>query len=358
MNNICHNILGTGKLNGEFMSKEELFKRAAKSLEETTGIRTEVKNPKKLGAQPGDGQIKIHAPQIAGEFLLNLNVKKNLTNAALGNLAVEQAKQPEKMVLVADYVTPEQADRLRQAGIPFFDAAGNVYFNEPGLFVFVSGKKGQSEKEKPLRLFRPVSLKVLFLLLADPKSLNHDYRQIAERTGVSLGAVGETFNDLRKNRYLLLPGKNERTLTRIPELLKRWVEAYINKMRINLRVGRFRTDKFQGRWWEDVNIQDFRAAWGGEIAAEKLTDYLNPETVTVYADSPIPQFQARFGLRRDENGNIEIIEKFWQMPEIKETVHPLIVYADLLATNDERNLETARIIYENEITRLTGETAR
>lgn len=336
-------------MKGKFMNNEELFKRAAKSLEETTGICTKAMNPKKMDVQSGNGQIKVHAPQIAGEFLLNLHIKKNLTNAALGNLAVEQAEQREKMVLVADYITPEQADRLRQAGIPFFDAAGNVHFNEPGLFVFVTGKKGRREKEKPLRLFRPVSLKVLFLLLTDPEYLNQDYRRIAERAGVSLGAVGETFNDLRKSRYLLLHGKNERTLTRIPDLLKKWVEAYINKMRINLRVGRFHTDKFQGRWWEDVNIKDFGAAWGGEIAAEKLTDYLIPETVTVYTDSPIPQFQARFGLRHNEGGNIEIIKKFWELSESGETVHPLIVYADLLATGDARNLETARIIYEAEI---------
>ena len=222
--------------------------------------------------------------------------------------------------------------------------------------MLVTGKKAKSEKEKPLRLFRPVSLKVLFLILGYPEYLNQDYRTIAERAGVSLGAVSETFKDLRSSRYLLLPGKNERRLTRTAELLKKWVEAYITKTRIDLRVGRFRTDKFQGKWGEKVKITDYGAVWGGEIAAEKLTDHLNPEIVTIYADSPIPQFQARFGLRRDENGNIEIIEKFWQMPETGETVHPLIVYADLVATGDERNLETARIIYDNEITRLTGET--
>lgn len=338
------------------MKKEDLFEKATKSLMATTGIRVERSKSKIINGEPANGELKIHAPQTAVEYLLNLQLQGNLTSATLGNLAVELTGQAEKTVLVTNYVTPEQAERLRQLDIPFFDAAGNAYFSEPGLFVLITGKKVKEEKERPLRLFRPVSLKVLFLLLGYPEYMQKDYRTIAERVGVSLGAVSETFEDLRKNHYLLLPKKNERILTRTSELLKKWVEAYVNRVRIDSRFGRFRTDKVQGRWWEDVKIKDFDAVWGGEIAAEKLTRHLKPEMVTIYADSPIPKFQSRFGLRRDVGGNIEIIKKFWQMLEEGETAHPLIVYADLVATGDERNLETARIIYEKEIARLTGET--
>jgi hypothetical protein len=76
-------------------------------------------------------------------------------------------------------------------------------------------------------------------LVGYPEYLQKDYRSTTAQARVSLGAVSETFNDLRKNRYLLRLKKNERRLTRTPELLKKWVEAYINKLRIDLRVGRF-----------------------------------------------------------------------------------------------------------------------
>lgn len=340
------------------MQKEDLFEKAAESLKLVTGIEVKKIKRKTDRLPESEGQVNLRAPQNPAAYLYNLSTARNLTNAALGNLIVTRGRQTPKTVLVTEYITPEQAENLRRHNMPFFDAAGNAYFNEPGLFVLMTGKKAKTEKERPLRLFRPVSLKVLFLLLGYPEYLNRDYRTIAEGAGVSLGAVSETFQDLRRSRYLLLPGNNERRLTRRDELLKKWVEAYTNKTRIEMRVGRFRTDKFPGNWWEKVQIGDYGAVWGGEIAAEKLTDHLKPESVTIYADSPIPQFQARFGLRRDENGNIEIIEKFWQLPETGETAHPLIVYADLIGTGDERNLETARIIYDNEIARLTGETAR
>lgn len=148
------------------MAEKNIFERAAESLKSVTGIKVEKVKSKARGIPEIDGQVNLRAPQVATEFLMNLKLKKNLTNAALGNLIVTHGKQMPKTVLVADYLTPEQAEKLRQNNIPFFDVAGNAYFNEPGLFVLVTGKKAKSEKEKPLRLFRPVSLKVLFLIFS------------------------------------------------------------------------------------------------------------------------------------------------------------------------------------------------
>ena len=40
-------------------------------------------------------------------------------------------------------------------------------------------------------------------------------------------------------------------------------------------------------WWKEVtNIGDYYARWGGEVAAEKLTGYLKPATVTIYYRVP------------------------------------------------------------------------
>jgi hypothetical protein len=37
-------------------------------------------------------------------------------------------------------------------------------------------------------------------------------------------------------------------------------------------------------------------------------------------------------------------------------VHPLLVYADLMATGNQRNIETARMIYDQHIIQLVRET--
>ena len=57
-------------------------------------------------------------------------------------------------------------------------------------------------------------------------------------------------------------------------------------------------------------------------------------------------------LRPDVNADIEALEAFWDVAEEaawqggypNDTVPPLLAYADLMATTDSRNLETARMI--------------
>ncbi len=50
----------------------------------------------------------------------------------------------------------------------------------------------------------------------------------------------------------------------------------------------------------------------------------------------------------DERGAVEILEAFWKPLEDEEpqTAPPLLVYADLMATGDPRNLEAARLVRE------------
>jgi hypothetical protein len=54
-------------------------------------------------------------------------------------------------------------------------------------------------------------------------------------------------------------------------------------------------------------------------------------------------------MRLDLNGNTELLQAFWNLPENPahpDLVPPLLAYADLVATQDGRNLETARLLYE------------
>jgi len=57
-------------------------------------------------------------------------------------------------------------------------------------------------------------------------------------------------------------------------------------------------------------------------------------------------------LRKAEQGNVEILTPFWNFKyELadRDIVPPILVYADLMATGDQRNIETAEMIYEKYI---------
>ena len=106
-------------------------------------------------------------------------------------------------LLVADYITPDMADTLREQGRAFVDAAGNAYIRQPGTLVWVSGRKRAIKAEAPQvgRAFQPTGLQVLFALLCHREWVNLPYRELATRAGVAHGTVGWVMPDLQQQGF-------------------------------------------------------------------------------------------------------------------------------------------------------------
>jgi hypothetical protein len=56
-----------------------------------------------------------------------------------------------------------------------------------------------------------------------------------------------------------------------------------------------------------------------------------------------------YGLMPDQEGNVQVYEKFWKQEEDQKTVPDLLVYADLMNTQNKRCMETAEMIYNERI---------
>ena len=87
-----------------------------------------------------------------------------------------------------------------------------------------------------------------------------------------------------------------------------------------------------------------------EVAAAKLTRQLKPAKVVIYAPELPGKLIIEHQLRKTTTGDIELLKPFWTFDHefnAKGIAPPLLVYADLIATGDERNIETAEIIYDN-----------
>ena len=264
---------------------------------------------------------------------------------------------PEKALLVTQYVNPNMAERLKQMDIPFLDTLGNAYLNAPPIFIYMKGHAPQRfPRERPTRAFVPAGLRVVFALLCRQELADAPFRTIAQTAHVALGTVAWVLDDLERLGHLLEMGKRGRRLIHKQQLLERWVAAFPNQLRPKLLLGKYAAP--DPKWWEHTRIGDFRAYWGAEIAAARLTGYLKPELVTVYIRDLPGRFLAANRLRTDPKGNVEILEAFWDTKcdwTDTEIVHPLLVYADLLATGDPRNLETARRIYDEQLAGLVRE---
>lgn len=341
-----------------FADEEEILEKAARALREETGL--EVADCERFDRRGSwvDYRLLINAPENYGARQRYwAEVRSTVSNATIGEAARQAATMPEKFVLVAEYITQPQARQLRELNLSFFDTAGNAYFKEPEFYVFVSGKRAEVSRRRTPRLFRPPGMKLLFAFLTNPNLESASYRRISAETDVPTPTVGVFMNDLEKAGYLRRHWANERSLVGKNELFKRWVTAFGESFRETLNPVRFNSRKYEGRWWDEVEIAEYDAVWGGETGGARLTNHLRPATATIYSDSRLPRLQAKYGLVRDERGNVEILEKFWTNGQIGDVAPPLVVYADLIATADERNVETAQFIYDRYLAELTEASA-
>lgn len=300
---------------------------------------------------------------------ITVEVKRNIRPAHLGAIIQRIKKLQPVGMLVADYVNPNIAKTLKDNGIQYMDACGNSYLNLPPIYVNITGQKPVLQtKQETNKAFDVSGLKLIYGFLCDRGLVGANYREIAKHTGIALGTVGALLNGLVDAGYLIEQGKaGKRQLINRRKLLDRWVETYPEKLKPKLRVGEFISDDTS--WWKTFDITKFGAYWGGEVGAEKYTSYLKPQTVTVYLpETSGNKLLAAAKLRKavewtgDGPGIVHIYRPFWTEKLqsrsdllMKDTVHPILIYADLIASADSRNLETARMLYDSNIAEYIGE---
>ncbi len=334
-------------------AEKEILKTARDTFERQTGIKFELVNK-----GPNRKKLRLNMPDAKA---LDVRIIANTTGLAYAALMYGDRLQHQGEIAVFNQITAEMADTLRSKDIQFIDTAGNGYINQPPVYLFVKGNKARLEIKPPTvnRVFKQTGLRVLYALLCNPGMENETYRTLAARTDVALGMVNWVFKDLSELGFLLETGTGRNNKVRLinkEKLLERWITAYAEQLRPKLLLGRYRGAE---GWWQNAQLNPEQALWGGETAAAKLTDYLKPQMITVYLDKDNPAaVLIPNRLKKDPAGNVELVARFWQPATVAphgETVHPVLVYADLIATGNQRNIETARMIYDEYIVQLVRE---
>lgn len=338
-----------------------LLEQALAALRGTTGIvgRIIAIEPDfGPGARP-DAVIELTMGDLLQRYVVE--IKRIDRFAAIGQIKQQLQHFRQPGLLIAPRITTETADKCRELDVQFIDANGNAFLQAPGLFVLVKGQRPRVNEVTGAtmvtpRAGTPTSLRAMFVLLCRPELLNAPYREIKQAAGIALGAVGWVFCDLNARGYTTGgKEKGDRRILERQRLVEEWVTNYPIKLRPKLNPRRFHAP--DPNWWRQIDITQYDAQWGGEVAADKLTGHLRPNTVTIYlrledARRNLTRMVVDNKLRADPEGEIEVLEAFWDLPPTDnrpDIVPPLLVYADLLATMDPRNHETARMIYEERL---------
>lgn len=322
-----------------------LLRAALAASEAALGLHwTVLKKPAGRRATNADALLELRH---AGKTLkYAAEVKRRLRPATLGVVIHQLAAHGDHALLVTDHVTPPMADQLRAQGVQFIDAAGNAFLNAPPLLIWVKGEKPADRLIPPRdrgRAFAATGLQVVFALLCKPDATNHPYREIGRLAGVAHGTVGWVVPELQGLGFIAQVGERRR-LINVDRLLRQWAEGYIRVLRPKLVLGRYQAPALE--WWDTIKPRRYGYILGGEAAAGRLTHHLRPGTITVYGVKVEPRFLLDQKLRKDDEGEVEILTRFWHFDEQQELAPIPLIYADLIQKNDARCLETAQMLHD------------
>jgi hypothetical protein len=312
-----------------------------------------------LAADKNTGTLVVIFKNEALDYQL-INVSK-LTHTLLVFLKNLQTHTPaNNLFILTPIVYPKIAEELISAGINFLDTAGNIYIDKQGFFLQRTDQKAESKpkEQNKSRLFSEAGLKLLFGILQAPEFINLSYREMAAAVEVSPASISIIFNEMLKSRYLHLGHKDRKIVSHKKELLERWAIAYKEQLKPKLLIGNY-VSKLPGilQDFNSIDISVIGGKWAGETAGNLYTHYLRTNTVSLYVDGANKRWMPLLKLIPKSEGEVEILRFFWKSdhPIFNLGVHsatlvpPILVYADLITSEDSRNIETAQRIFDEHI---------
>lgn len=182
-------------------------------------------------------------------------------------------------------------------------------------------------------------LKLVFYLLQDKRNVAKNFRQIAEETEMSLGSIQAKMQELTDKGYIV-PSDKGRVLRKRSQLIDWWAHGYAESLKekqLLMRFG-FLTPAIRMAWKEIALPHS--AQWSGEPAANIMDGYISPERWDLYVEDNANALIATGRMIPNPQGEIYVYRKFWK----GDAIPALVIYADLLATGDDRCKEAAERI--------------
>lgn len=259
-------------------------------------------------------------------------------------------KTTKNYIVVSDFIANESKEVFKNNKINYMDTSGNAFIFSKKLRVLIDGRKKSKNdvNNSNAKIFQEAGIKLIYVLLTNPEASKYSLRELAAKAGIALGSVSNIMKELEEENFIIKTSK-ERKLKNREELLQKWVAAYNQVLKPKL----FRK-AYQIKNAIDLIANNSISSYqiGGELAAAEITNYLVPKDHEIYYSDELIDLAKKFKLIPDTNGNLKIYNKFWvdeADDKNKQIVSKLLIYADLMGTNNDRNRETAQMILENGI---------
>ncbi len=300
-----------------------------------------------------DAILDVKTSRETHEFLVELK-KTHLTYALADGLIAQAGQADHPLILFAISVPRKIGRYLGERGINYVDQAGNCRLQIDADFMALI--EGQTPIKSPAagRGIAIPGYRVLFTILAHPKLLNSPVRTLAEAAAVSKTTAAETIARLVQEG-IVSPVQGQRSVLNSKALLERWMLGY-ETLRPRMIMGRFRTQDADPAALEERVENELGEslvwAWGGGSAAMRITKHYHGEDTVLHVCDPANDLPRRLRALPAIDGHL-IIQRTPNKTAFEgvepHTVHPLLVFADLMVNTNPRARETALEIRERYI---------
>ena len=189
-------------------------------------------------------------------------------------------------MVVVPYMTKSGAEACAEAGISWFDLAGNASIRAPGLIVRIEGKPNPlPPRGRPSSAFSPRGARIARALLREP-NLAVSQRELMKETGLSEGYVSKVVHRLETQRLLLRDGTARLRVADPDALLAAWAEDYDFKKHVIVEghISARRGMDLIPALDEKLAWHEIDHAFTGLAAAWLMTHHAEFRVATVYVE--------------------------------------------------------------------------
>ena len=315
--------------------EQEIINIALDNLKETTGINTLWRLNGSL-----DGITTFIIDGKNYEYVTE--IKRELRQHQIHRIE-HYHKTNKNFLIVAERIFPKIKNQLRELGIAYLEANGNIFIKTNGFYLFIDvNKPYKIRNKKSNRAFTKTGLKVIMQFLINPQLINRTHREIADIADVGLGNIPQVIEGLKETGYLIALDKKNYIWENLRDLINRWINDYAAELRPKTVKGHYKVLEN----WKNISLNEEVTVWGGEPAADLLTEYLRPEKFLLHSKENNVNLIKNYKLIPDKNGNLEVLDMFWNNQNNTATAPPIIVYAELIIEGGKRNKEVAKLIFD------------
>jgi len=299
-----------------------------------------------------DAVLRLQTPRRKHDLWVEVK-RTHLTYVLVDGILARIGKMAERpWILFAPYVGRRMGRHLAEFGVNYVDTAGNCRLRiGDDYLATIEGQRPARDGTRGRGIGAP-GYQVLFAILAKPALLNVPIRTLADAAGVGKTAAGDTIARLGQEG-LIAAGRQRRHLLNTQTILDRWLAGYATTVRPRLLIGRYRTEDTEPGALENriekALGNTITWAWGGGAAAIRLTKHYRGEETVLHVEAPPADLAKRLRALPAQDGPLTILRapgKIGFEGILPRTVHPLLVFTELLATGKERAREAAQEIRE------------